>query len=154
MPNPFWIDAAPFRAHLTHVCAGTGLPWPVVALHARLPLGLARQLLDTRPGRQVHRIAPEFGRQVIAIDEASLRELRTASRPPGASRRAARRLVGRGLPPVALARYLHVSLGELGALLSGTTREVPAVLELQLRSLVALSEEGGQAPARQPLRAA
>jgi hypothetical protein len=154
MPEPSWIAAAPFRAHLNHVCSATGLPWPVVALHAGLPLGLVRHLLDTRPGRQVHRIAPEFARQVFGVSEQSLRDLRTSTAPAGAAHRAARRLVGLGLPAPALARQLRVSHGDLRALLAGAVTEVPTLLELRLRALVVLTEPGRPARAGSPRRAA
>ncbi len=46
-----WVEAAPFRAHLTHLCAASGLTWPVVALHAGLTLRHADALLHGREGR-------------------------------------------------------------------------------------------------------
>ncbi len=140
MPDRHWVAAAPFRAHLNHVSAVTSTPWQVLALHAQLPVGLVRDLLDVRPGRRVHRIAPELAEQVWSITPEAVLELRHAVVPARSARLTLRRLVAAGWTCHSLARRLHVPLGQLDALVNGLLPEVPALLDLRLAALLATGE--------------
>lgn len=152
MTDERWVAAAPFRAHLNHVCASTSTPWTVVALHAGLPIGLVHDLLDTRPGRRVHRIAPELARRVLTVTVESVRRLDAVSVPARTARQAIHRLMAGGWTCVALGRRLRMSVHELDALANGTLPEVPALLELRLAALLATSERPA-ASQRSPLAA-
>lgn len=150
MHNRRWVTAAPFRAHLTHLCASTELPWSVIALHAGLPVGLVHHLLDTRPGRGVERIAPKFARQVLALKAQPLAELRSALVPAAAARHAAGCLLDRRWTTNTLAWRLHDSVVGMDALVAGQRSHVPALLELRLRALVATAEPAPGARRRDP----
>jgi len=142
-----WVSAAPFRAHLEHLCAGTEVPWTVVALSAGLPLGLAAQLLDVRSGRRVQRIAPEFARQVIAVTPEQILALSTTLVPARSAGQAIRRLRRLGWTPQALARAVRVSIAEVDALEHGLRPTIPALLDLRLAALLATSgSPSGPAP--------
>ena len=136
MPDRHWVAAAPFRAHLQHVSAVTATPWQVLALHAQLPVGLVRDLLDVRPGRRVHRIAPELAEQVWSVTPESVRGLADAHVPARSTRNTLRRLVAAGWTCRSLAHRLHVSLAQLDALVNGLLPEAPALLDLRLAALL------------------
>ncbi len=140
MDDRHWVPAAPFRAHFNHVCDGAGLPWPSVALYAGLPLDVVAHLLDLRPGRQVHRITGRLARRVLAIDAEAIGALATSTVEAEPSQRAAQRLRVLGWSPDALAQRLHVSQGHLADLLTEGTPRVPALVDLRLRTLLALTE--------------
>lgn len=135
-----WVAAAPFRAHLNHVCGTTGLSWPVVALEAGMPLGLVRDLLDVRPGRRVQRIAPDLAFEILSITPQSLLAVRSRAVPARSTRQTLRRLVADGWTCATLASRLHASVGDLDALAAGVLPEVPALLDLRLTELLALGE--------------
>ena len=71
-----WVDADPFRAHLAHVSLGSGLPWPVIALHAGVSVRLADVLLHGRDGRRVRRIAPRDAAGLLSTSVESALTLR------------------------------------------------------------------------------
>lgn len=131
-----WAAAAPFRAYLHHVCDATGLSWTVVALQAGIPLGLVRDLLDVRPGRQVRRIASDLARRILSITPQSIEQLRTRTVPASASRDTLRQLLSDGWTRATLASHLHASVNELDALATGLLPEVPALFDLQLTELL------------------
>jgi hypothetical protein len=143
-----WVAAAPFRAHLNHICGSTGLSWPIVALEAGMPLGLVRDLLDVRPGRRVQRIAPDLAFQILSITPQSILEVRSRAVPARSTRQALRRLVADGWTCATLASRLHTSWSELDALAAGLLAEVPALLDLQLTELLAIAEPAPAGPSR------
>lgn len=136
------VDAAPFRAHLRHVCATSGIEWPVAALQAGLPVGLVRNLLDVRPGRRVMRIAPELALEVLDIQAPALVGLRRTTLPARGARLMIRRLTERHWSLPLLARRLHVTAAALDAVAAGLAVEVPALLHYRLGALVASGELG------------
>lgn len=137
MTDRRWVAADPFRAHLHHVCAETALPWQVVALSAGLPLGLARDLLDVRPGRRVARIAPELARQVLGIRASEVIDLRSRVVPGRPSSILARRLLDAGWTSAALAGRLRMARAEVDALAFGQTPHVTSLVQLRLTVLAA-----------------
>jgi hypothetical protein len=70
--NNDWVQAAPFRALLGQLIEVTGLPWPALARHGRLPPQLVHHLLHGRDGRRVARIPHECARRILALDEECL----------------------------------------------------------------------------------
>ena len=67
-----WVQAAPFRALLARLMDVTGLPWPVLADHGRLPPQLVHRLLYGRDGRRLSRIPRDCACRILALDEGSL----------------------------------------------------------------------------------
>ena len=68
----YWVKADPFRALLNRLIDVTGLPWPVLASHGRLPPQLVQRLLDGRDGRRLTRIPRECACRILALDERRL----------------------------------------------------------------------------------
>lgn len=98
-----WVCAAPFRAHLQSLCAGTRLPWQVVALHAGLSVRAADALLHGRDGRPVRRLARDSALRLLAASDATVADLyRTWVDGASTARRLAH-LVARGVPLASLA---------------------------------------------------
>ncbi|HEY3339533.1 MAG TPA: hypothetical protein VGK18_13600 [Propionicimonas sp.] len=73
--HDYWVQAAPFRALLVRLIDVTGLPWPELADHGRLPPQLVHRLLCGRDGRRVSRIPRECARRILALDERRLLRL-------------------------------------------------------------------------------
>ena len=71
----YWVQAAPFRALLDRLIDITGLSWPALARHGRLPPRLVHHLLYGRRGRRLVRIPHDCARRILALDERQLREL-------------------------------------------------------------------------------
>jgi hypothetical protein len=70
----YWVQAAPFRALLARLIDVTGLPWPELARHGRLPPRLVQRLLYGRDGRRLARIPCDCARRILALDEHQLRD--------------------------------------------------------------------------------
>ncbi len=72
-PDPYyWVQADPFRALLDRLIDVTGLPWPVLARHGRLPPQLVHRLLYGRNGHRLVRIPRECACRILALDERRL----------------------------------------------------------------------------------
>ena len=71
----YWVQAAPFRALLERLIDITGLPWPALAHHGRLPPRLVHRLLFGRDGRRLTRIPRDYAQRILALDEHRLCEL-------------------------------------------------------------------------------
>ncbi|MGV8908660.1 MAG: hypothetical protein ACOH1Y_06720 [Propionicimonas sp.] len=71
----YWVQAAPFRALLDRLIETTGMPWPALAHHGRLPPRLVHRLLFGRDGRRLARIPRDCARRILDLDELRLREL-------------------------------------------------------------------------------
>ncbi|MBK8463433.1 MAG: hypothetical protein IPL36_10455 [Nigerium sp.] len=119
-----WVDAAPFRAHLSHLCAATGLPWQVLALHADMPLRMAETLMAGRPGYRLPR--PQAIR-LLSLTAEDVRRLRSASVPAAPTASRLRLLLGHGVGPTRIAGVLGCASEHVLALADGvltrTTKE-------------------------------
>jgi hypothetical protein len=62
-----WVPAAPFRAHLRHLQAATGLPWEVLAWAAGVSPSLVRHLVLGNNGRHPRRISPLSARRLAEL---------------------------------------------------------------------------------------
>ncbi len=80
MRDDYWVQAAPFRALLDRLLDVTGLPWPVLAQEAGIPLRLAEHLLFGRRGRRLGRIPADSARRILLLDEARLARLARLAR--------------------------------------------------------------------------
>lgn len=130
-----WVDAAPFRAHLSHLCAATGLPWQVLALHADMPLRMAEKLMAGRPG---YRLPRAQAIRVLSLTAEDVRRLRAGSVPAAPTASRLRLLLGQGVGPARIAGVLGCASEHVLALADGVlTRTTP---ETALR--VQVLEEG------------
>ncbi|MGB4272089.1 MAG: hypothetical protein WBJ44_06805 [Propionicimonas sp.] len=80
-----WVLAAPFRAHLVHLQAVTGLPWAALAAQAGVSPTLVDHLVFGRRGRRVTRLAPESAARLLAVTSAGLAALSGAWVPTAAT---------------------------------------------------------------------
>ncbi|MDO5533635.1 MAG: hypothetical protein Q4F65_03150 [Propionibacteriaceae bacterium] len=87
MPRPrpsidrtIWVDAAPFGAHLTQLCALTGVGWQELALRAGVPLRLAARLTGHGGGSgRLRRIPRQVAEQLWALTLEEVDELKRTS---------------------------------------------------------------------------
>jgi hypothetical protein len=119
-PEHDWVLAAPFRAHLRHLQAATGLPWAVLARAAGVSPSLVHHLVHGRNGRHQRRISRDSARRLIAVDRARLAGLGLEWVPADRTRRQVRRLLADGADPGRLAAWCRVSRPELLGLTSAT----------------------------------
>ncbi len=77
-PDHYWVQAAPFRAHLQRLLDLTGVPWTTLAAEAIVPPAVVQRLLFGRGGRPLTRIPADCARRLLALDERSLRALARA----------------------------------------------------------------------------
>jgi hypothetical protein len=68
-----WVEAAPFRAHLSHLVATSGLSPTGVALLAGVSPRFAHHLLNGRGGRLLRRISPDSARKLLRVTPADAR---------------------------------------------------------------------------------
>lgn len=78
---PQWVAAAPFRYHVQHLVATTGVPWQVVAMVAHLPQQQVRTLLFGRDGQRRPRVSPYAARRLFAVSREQLLMLRSERLP-------------------------------------------------------------------------
>lgn len=71
-----WVAAAPFRYHVEHLVATTGVPWQIVAMAAHVPLQLVRTLIFGRDGRRRPLVSPNAARRLYAVTPDQLLRLR------------------------------------------------------------------------------
>ena len=74
--HQYWVDAAPFRAHLRYLMASASLSAGEVAAAAGISARLAERLLHGRNGRALRRISPETGRRLIRVSVERIRKRR------------------------------------------------------------------------------
>lgn len=128
-----WVDAAPFAAHLAHLCDTTGLPWPVVAVYAGVSLRTAQRLMTGRRGPRLRRVPRSTARQILDVQPEDLARLRTDTvTAEGSSRRVAE-LLGRGVPLHHLALQLRCSPDLVARLADGSPTTVTAEVALRAR---------------------
>lgn len=116
VPDHDWVLAAPFRAHLRQLQAGTGLPWAVLALAAGVSPALVRHLVHGNRGRKPHRLAPESARRLIGLDGAQLARLGTEWVPAARTVQRLGELLAGGADPRRLAAWCRLTPAELAAL--------------------------------------
>jgi len=112
-PTHDWVLAAPFRAHLRHLQAATGLPWGVLARAAGVSPSLVQHLVLGRYGRHPRRISPDSARRLIAVDRVALAGLGLEWVPADRTRRQVRGLLADGTDPDRLAAWCRLSRPEL-----------------------------------------
>lgn len=116
LPDHDWVLAAPFRAHLQHLQAATGLPWAVLARTAGVSPSLVRHLVIGRLGRRPRRVSLESATRLLALSPAVLARLAQDRVPAGPTAHQVRQLLATGTDPDALASWCRLSRTELLAL--------------------------------------
>lgn len=141
-PATCWVEAAPFRAHVRHLCATTGLPWPVLAMRAGVSLALVDHLLHGREGRTPRRITRTCAARLLAVTQAGVSALAVEGVHADAATRLAGVLQRRGWSAAEVADAADVPPGVVQGLLDGVLPRVTVLDELRLRALVAASDRG------------
>ncbi len=131
-----WVEAAPFRSHLRHLCATSGLPWPVVALQAGLSVRHADALLHGRRGRPLRRLPRPTAARLWALDPAELVSLVRVPVPAEPTARRVEALLLAGLSPRRVCRALGWESARLAALLDAELTAVSAADALRVCALV------------------
>ena len=144
-----WVDAAPFRAHLTHLCAASGLTWPGVALHAGLTLRHADALLHGREGRPARRLPRPAAQRLWQVEVGDLLVLRRTLLPADATAHRAAVLLERGTSAARICADLGWPPARLRSLLGRAPGRVTAVEALGVR---ALAESLDRVDQRSPVR--
>ncbi|HBX80323.1 MAG: hypothetical protein WAV45_15275 [Propionibacteriaceae bacterium] len=131
MKTVAWVDAAPFRAHVRHLCASADLPWEVVASRAGVSTVLVDHLLHGRGGRTVLRLAPHCASKLLGVTPAELRDLRHRVVDATDVTAKVRALLAQGAPATSLATFCRMTAGQLvalGSARSGSCTELTAAL--------------------------
>jgi hypothetical protein len=114
-----WVSAAPFRYHVQHLMAATGVPWQVIAAVADLPQQQVRTLLFGRDGHRRPRLSPYAARRLLALDMSRARELQARDLPADFVADSAGALVAAGVTLTEIATWLDLDLYSTRRLLSG-----------------------------------
>ena len=114
-----WVSAAPFRYHVQHLMAATGVPWQVIAVAADLPQQQVRTLLFGRDGHRRPRLSPYAARRLLALDTAQLRRLQVRDLPAHFVRDSAHALLATGVSLSEIAQWLDLDLYSTRRLVSG-----------------------------------
>ncbi|MBA8794367.1 transcriptional regulator with XRE-family HTH domain [Friedmanniella endophytica] len=127
-----WVLAAPFRAHLLHLLAATGLPIRVLAELAGASPRSVTRLLRGREGRPLTRIDPLLARRLYALTPRTVRETRELAVDPERGVAALARLLDHGWTTDDVADRLRLSRGLVGALRDGRRGMVSRWVEAHL----------------------
>jgi hypothetical protein len=114
-----WVSAAPFRYHVQHLMASTGVPWQVIAVAADLPQQQVRTLLFGRDGHRRPRLSPYAARRLLALDVAQLRRLQICDLPIHFVTDSARALLADGVSLDEIAEWLDLDLHSTRRVVSG-----------------------------------
>ncbi len=137
MPVPpqlptLWVSAAPFRYHVRHLMAATGVPWQVIAVAADLPQQQLRTLLFGRDGHPRPRLSPYAARRLLALDVAQLRRLQVRDLPGSLAMHSAHALLADGALLTEVAEWLSLDVHSTRRLVSGQG-ECSQTMDIMLR---------------------
>lgn len=107
-PPDSWVIAAPFRYHVRQLVATTGVPWPVVAFVADVPLAQVQTLLFGRGGQLRPRMSPYAARRLLRVNEPVLLALRATPAPASYVAEGIRQLLADGMAAGHLAAWLGI----------------------------------------------
>ncbi len=127
-----WVAAAPFRYHVQHLMAATGVPWQVIAVAADLPQQQVRTLLFGRDGHRRPRLSPYAARRLLALDALQLRKLQVRDLPAHFVTDSADALLAHGVTLVEIATWLDLDLYSARRLVSGGG-ECSRTMDIMLR---------------------
>ncbi|GAA1388006.1 hypothetical protein [Luteococcus peritonei] len=129
-----WVDAAPFRAHLEHVLASTGLSPDVVALAAGVSPTSVAALRQRRP-RHRDRIRSRDARALLSLDPMDLGDLAGQQVRSLAARRAVAQLRATGCPSAWIAENSQVDRFTVEELRHGSLAWTTRLTSLRLQAL-------------------
>ncbi len=115
-PDPRWVDAGPFRAHLRHLMSVGSLSVPEVAVVLGLSTRAVRHLLEGRSGRLPRRISPQTARLLLLVRPDEVAGLRWCLTPSATARTSLRRLHASGWSASEVAAAVGFGIDELGSL--------------------------------------
>ncbi len=143
-PDPRWVDAGPFRAHLRHLMSVGHLDGPEVAVVLGLSTPAVRHLLEGRDGRVSRRISPQTARRLLLVRPDDVRGLRWCLAPTTTARTSLGRLRASGWSAAEVASAVGFRLDELAAVehrthcnrllavrLLGLARQLPGTVDDQ-----------------------
>lgn len=114
-----WVDAAPFRAHVRHLVAETGVAWRTIAVLADVPSQSVDHLLRGRQGRPVPRLHPLIAERLFHLTRDVLRDASARQVHAGRTEMLLQSLVGRGWMIRDIARRTRLPEPELSAIAAG-----------------------------------
>jgi len=126
-----WIDAAPFRAHLTLLLA-TGLTEPVIARLAGISVRSVEHLAHGRRGRLVRRVCGDTGRRLLRITTMEARAIRFRPVPARPSRYRLRSMVAAGWTVQRLADGIGLSIRDVEQVLDRGAATCPQLAALKI----------------------
>jgi hypothetical protein len=147
-----WVLAAPFRAHVQHLIATSGLAWRTLALLAGVPAAAMHRLLHGRGRRRQHRIHPVLARRLFQLTVEDLAAARTQTMPANVCRAALNDLGRAGWTGSQIARRANLSPALVNAIASDRqphcTRSVGATILAAAQALTGAAPAANQ-PSRQ-----
>lgn len=114
-----WVDAAPFRAHVRHLMAETGVAWRTVAVLADVPSQSIDHLLRGRNGRPVPRLHPLIAERLFHLTRDAVADASARPVHAGRTQTLLQCLTGRGWVIRDIARRTRLPEDELCALAAG-----------------------------------
>lgn len=117
-----WVDAAPFRAHVRHLVAVTGVAWRTIAVLADVPSQSVDHLLRGRQGRPVPRLHPLIAERLFHLTREAVADAAVRPVHAGRTQLLLRCLTARGWQLPEVARRTQVPEEELDAIAAGTAR--------------------------------
>ncbi len=127
-----WPDSAPFRAHVMHLMAASGLSAQELAALTRVSVRLIRRLIGGRDGRPMRRIDPLSAHRLIAVTTLDASLVRSRVVPAGRARATTLLLQEGGRHVSSLARLTGLSSTDVLRLADGTLSMVPQLVDLRL----------------------
>jgi len=115
-PDPRWVDARPFRAHLKHLMSVGSLSVAEAAVVLGLSTRAVQHLLEGRSGRLPRRISPQTARRLLHVRADDVRGLRWCLTPAAAARTSLRRLQANSWSADEVAAAVGFGLADLSSL--------------------------------------
>jgi hypothetical protein len=114
-----WVDAAPFRAHVRHLMAETGVAWRTIAVLADVPSQSVDHLLRGRNGRPVPRLHPLIAERLFHLTRAAVADSAHRQIHAARTQRLLQYLAARGWVVRDLSRRTRIPEGQLADLVAG-----------------------------------
>lgn len=131
-----WVDAGPFRAHLTHLLA-IGLTEAVVAQLTGLSLRAVRHLAHGRGGRPVRRICADTGRRLLRLTTWEARAICFRPVPVRASRHRLRLMAGAGWSTSRLADEIGLGIRDVEQIVGRGSASCPQLAAMKIAEVFA-----------------
>jgi hypothetical protein len=126
-----WVDATPFRAHLSHLLAA-GLTEPVIARLVGISERTVEHLAHGRAGRPLRRVCADTGRRLLRITTLEARAIRFRPVPARPSRHRLRAMVRAGWTAQVLADDIGLSIRDVEQVLGRGSATCPQLVALKI----------------------